>query len=254
MSFSNASQSSPAIILRSRVYAESDKIVTFFSAEVGKLTGIAKGARNSRRRFANCLDPFTTVRVHFKVRPNAGLVFMESCDLLRPPGALADPVKLAYGSYLVELVDLLTVEAEPVEGVFELLGEALEELRTGAATGGYLRCYELRLLHHTGFHPQLDACAQCRKPLDAEESGYLDPKQGRILCSACRQPRDDLLTLRVRTLETLQTLRDLSLSAARRLPLDETTATEAADLLGRLLALHLPRPLRSVRLIPTLSE
>jgi DNA repair protein RecO (recombination protein O) len=248
------SQSSAAIILRARVYAESDKIVTFFSAEVGKLTGIAKGARNSRRRFANCLDPFTTVRVHFKVRPNASLVFMESCDLLRPPGPLADPVKLAYGSYLVELVDLLTVEAEPVPGVFELLGEALEELRAGPATGSFLRCYELRLLHHTGFHPQLDACAQCRKSLASEDRGYLDPRHGRILCAACREPREDLLPVHGRTLTTLQALRDLPVQEARRYPIDEVTANDAAELLGRLLALHLPRPLRSVRLISTLSQ
>lgn len=248
------SQSSPAIILRARVYAESDKIVTFFSAEVGKLTGIAKGARNSRRRFANCLDPFTTVRVHYKVRPNAGLVFMESCDLLRPPGPLADPVKLAYGSYLVELVELLTVEAQPVAGVFELLSEALEELRMGAATGGFLRSYELQLLQHTGFHPQLDACAQCDKPLRQDDEGFLEPRHGRILCSTCKPTTQDIVALHGATLTTLQLLRDQRLAEARTQSLSSTTATEAAELLGHLLAQHLPRPLRSVRLIPALSQ
>ena len=107
------SQTTEAIILRTRAYAESDKIVTFLSDDAGKLTGIAKGAKNSRRRFANCLDPFTRVRVHFRTRPGASLVFMDSCDLLRPPGALVDPAKFAYGSYLVELVDQLTAEAHP---------------------------------------------------------------------------------------------------------------------------------------------
>jgi DNA repair protein RecO (recombination protein O) len=250
----NASQSSAAIILRARVYAESDKIVTFFSAEVGKLTGIAKGARNSRRRFANCLDPFTTVRVHFRTRPNASLVFMESCDLLQPPGPLADPVKLVYGSYLLELVELLTVEAQPVAGVYELLSEALDELRRGPATGGFLRAYELQLLHHTGFHPQLDACAQCRRPLGGEEPGFLDPPHGRILCVRCRPEGNDVVSLRGRTLITLQGLRNQRLAAARAQSFDDEIAAEAAGLLGRVLALHLPRPLRSVRLIPTLSQ
>src|SRR5216684_9294650 len=102
------SQASEAIILRTRAYGESDKIVTFLSADAGKLVGIAKGAKNSRRRFANCLDPFTRVRAHFRVRAGAALVFLESCDLLRPPDGLAEPAKFAYASYLVELVDQLT--------------------------------------------------------------------------------------------------------------------------------------------------
>src|SRR5438128_8385232 len=80
------SQRSEAIILRTRAYGESDKIVTFLTADAGKLTGMAKGAKNSRRRFANCLDPFTRVRVHFRIRPGASMAFMDSCDLLQPPG------------------------------------------------------------------------------------------------------------------------------------------------------------------------
>src|SRR5213593_4263848 len=99
------SQSSNAVILRSRSYGESDKIVTFLTSDAGKLTGIAKGAKNSRRRFANCLDTFTRVRVDYRSRPGASMVFMDSCDLLEPPGVLADPKKFAYGSYLIELVD-----------------------------------------------------------------------------------------------------------------------------------------------------
>src|SRR5215470_10290947 len=100
-------QTSEAIVLRARAYGESDKIVTFLTADAGKLTGIAKGAKNSRRRFANCLDPFTHVRVHYRVRLGAGLVFMESCDLLQSTGMPAEPSKLAYGSYLIELIDQL---------------------------------------------------------------------------------------------------------------------------------------------------
>src|SRR5438105_8896938 len=114
-------QTSEAIILRSRPYGKSDKIVTLLTHGMGKLTGIAKGAKNSRRRFANCLEPFTRVCVHFRARPNASLVFLDSCDLLHPPGVLTEPAKFAYGSYLVELVDQLTAEAQPVRELYELL-------------------------------------------------------------------------------------------------------------------------------------
>jgi len=129
---------SEAIILRTRPYGESDKIVTFLSLDAGKLTGIAKGAKNSRRRFANCLEPFTRVRAYFRTRPGASLVFLESCDLVRVPAPLADPVKLAYGGYLVELVDQLTEEAHPVGDIYHLLAEGLTTLESGAATGAFV--------------------------------------------------------------------------------------------------------------------
>src|SRR6185295_17336061 len=122
-------QANEAVVLRTRAYGESDKIVTFLTNDAGKLTGIAKGAKNSRRRFANCLDPFTRVRVHYRARPGASLVFMESCDLLHATGSLAEPNKFAYGSYLIELVDQLTEEAHPVLEVYQLLHEALEQLQ-----------------------------------------------------------------------------------------------------------------------------
>jgi DNA repair protein RecO (recombination protein O) len=44
-------ESTPAIVLRTREYGESDKIVTFLSRTAGKFSGIAKGAKRSQRRF-----------------------------------------------------------------------------------------------------------------------------------------------------------------------------------------------------------
>ena len=47
-----------AIVLRLLDYGESDRIVTFCTNGYGKVRGIAKGARRSRKRFANALEPF----------------------------------------------------------------------------------------------------------------------------------------------------------------------------------------------------
>ena len=40
-----AEESTPAIVLRARDYAESDRIVTLLTLNAGKLSGIAKGAK-----------------------------------------------------------------------------------------------------------------------------------------------------------------------------------------------------------------
>ena len=47
----------PALVLRGRTHGESDKIVTFLTRDWGKVTGIAKGAKRSQRRFVNVLEP-----------------------------------------------------------------------------------------------------------------------------------------------------------------------------------------------------
>jgi DNA repair protein RecO (recombination protein O) len=245
------SQASRAIILRTRAYGESDKIVTFLTEDAGKLTGIAKGAKNSRRRFANCLDPFTRVRAHFRSRPGAGLVFLESCDLLEAVGALVDPAKFAYGSYLVELIDQLTAEAHPVRELYNLLAEGLDELRHGPATVVFLRAFELQLLYHTGYEPQLQHCGRCHRRLGTA-APFLDPIHGSIVCSGCRGREESLISIEPRTLAALHELKGLRLNELRGHRLPGGVATEAAQLMGRLLALHLPRPLRSTKLIAAL--
>ncbi len=179
---------------------------------------------------------------------------MESCDLLQSTGPLAEPNKFAYGSYLIELVDQLTEEAHPVPEVYKLLREGLDELQRGAATSAFLRVFELRLLHHAGYDPHLQTCARCQQSVLSAERAYLDARQGSILCAACRDTAEQLVPLRGQTLAVLTTLKTATLSEARQHRFAAALAAEAATLLGHLLALHLPRPLRSVKMIAALAS
>ena len=247
-------QSSEAIILRTRAYGESDKIVSFLTVDTGKLTGIAKGAKNSRRRFANCLDPFTRVRVHYRTRLGASLVFMDSCDLLLPPGALATPTKFAYGSYLLELVDQFTVEAQPVQDIYRLLAAGLDEIEHAAATGTFLRTFELRLLHHSGYEPRLTSCNECQRSVGPADGALFDAARGRIVCATCGVREPSLLPVSGKTLTELDAIKTATFADARQRRLSPATANEAAQILGHLMAQHLPRPLRSVSLIAALTR
>ncbi|MDX2167199.1 MAG: DNA repair protein RecO [Deltaproteobacteria bacterium] len=245
------SLSSPAIVLRWRAYGDSDKIATLLTEQFGKLTGIAKGARNSRRRFPNSLEPLARVRVHFRQRPGASLAFLESCELLTPTDAFAEPNRFAYGSYLVELADRLTIEEDPVHSLYALLAEALAELEQGPATTGFLRAFELQLLTGAGFEPQLDACGRCQRPWMADETAWLSLHHGTVVCASCRAADDATVAVASPLLARLEALKNGRLATARRVGLGEHAA-DAALLTGRLLALHLARPLQSVQLIAQL--
>jgi DNA repair protein RecO (recombination protein O) len=247
------SRSSRAIVLRWRAYGDSDKIATLLSEDFGKLTGIAKGARNSRRRFANSLEPLARVRVHFHQHPTATLAFLESCELLSSTVGLSDPSRFAYGSYLVELADQLTLEDDPVRRLYALLDDALRELERAPATTAFLRAFELQLLTCAGFEPQLDRCTRCERPWTAGEPVYLSVSRGTFACARCRSEQDATVSIEVSLLPQLAELKALPLAACRERPLG-ALAREAGELTSRLLALHLVRPLRSVKLIEQMGS
>ena len=52
-----------ALILRTYKLGESDRIVVFLTRDRGKKRGVAKNARQSRRRFGGALEPLTCGRV-----------------------------------------------------------------------------------------------------------------------------------------------------------------------------------------------
>jgi len=243
--------SSLAIVLRWRSYGESDKIVTLLTRDFGKLTGIAKGAKRSRRRFPGSLEVLARVRVQYRRRPEASLAFLESADLLAPMGELADPARFAYGGYLVELVDRLTVEEHVVPELYDLLAEALAALAEGPATSALLRAFELQLLVRAGYAPPLDTCGTCHDPLPRVDSVFLDPIRGVLRCFRCRGS-GSVIEIGAEVIGRLAALRDVPIGECRELGFG-AIADEAAQLTGRLIEQHLSRPLESPKLIAQLA-
>ena len=247
------SHTSDAVVLRWRSYGESDKIVTFLTREYGKITGIGKGAKNSRRRFPNSLEPLARVIVRFRQRRSASLAFLEGAELRSDRALVMDAERLAYGSYLTELAEQLTVEWNPVVPTYELLDEALEALETGPATAAFLRAYEVKLLAHTGFNPPLENCPRCGASLlSGDEVSFL-PAHGTFSCIDCENRGNTTLPVSTSVLERLRTLRQLSLSECRSESLG-SHREDTARLMGELIAVHLVRPLQSPRAIAQLRK
>ena len=63
-----------ALILRTYKLGESDRIVVFLTRDRGKKRGVAKNARQSRRRFGGALEPMTYGRVGYVERERRELV------------------------------------------------------------------------------------------------------------------------------------------------------------------------------------
>jgi DNA repair protein RecO (recombination protein O) len=176
--------------LRARSFGESDKIVSFLTRDFGKISGIAKGALRSKRRFVASLEPFTHVRLGFRTRRHDDLCFIESADIVRGARRLAfDLDRYAYSTYVVELVDSLVEGQEAEAAVFELAEHTLERVDSDPdpPAAEWLRAFEVKLLALTGLEPRIDRCARCqRSSVDAAEANcHFNPRTGTLHCHAC---------------------------------------------------------------------
>ncbi len=55
---------SEAIVLRSYPLREADLLVSFFTRQEGKLRGVARAAKKSKKRFGGSLEPLTRVTLY----------------------------------------------------------------------------------------------------------------------------------------------------------------------------------------------
>src|SRR5258705_4589768 len=94
-----------ALILRTYKLGESDRIVVFLTRDRGKKRGVAKNARQSRRRFGGALEPLTYGRVGYLERERRELVSLHYVEVLRSPLSAVHSEALRYVSYFAQLTD-----------------------------------------------------------------------------------------------------------------------------------------------------
>jgi len=243
-----SSQTTPAIVLRARPYGESDKIVSFLTEDFGKLTGIAKGALRSRRRFVNSLEPFSLVRLQFQDRAHSDLAFIAGADLLFGLQRLAASLeRISYASYLVEITDGLISEREENLAVFQHLRDGLRYLEESGSSLRFLTHYELKLLHLAGYRPALDNCKRCGQVRYDAQVGqwYFSPADGGVLCEACSRIRREVLPLGRLAADTLSMLQGDANNLGSRVLLPSAVIREMRTVLQRFIQYQMDREIKS---------
>ncbi len=236
---------SPAFVLRTRAYGESDLIVTLLTEQQGKVTGIAKGAKNSRRRFAGTLEPFVRVRAVFRPHASSDLAFLVRCELLAVlRGFTRDLDRFAAGSYVLELVDRLVLGRESGGEIFRLLDDALALLDRDTSLDPVLRAFELHLLTATGYAPTIDRCRGCGANLGTVPA-YLVLTRSGLVCRRCVPPQESVRPIAAATVRELARLVSGPLAEAGATAVAPSTLVEAASVTECLVGAVASAPLRT---------
>ena len=156
-----------ALILRTYKLGESDRIVVFLTRDRGKKRGVAKNARQSRRRFGGALEPLTYGRVGYMERERRELVSLHYVEVLRSPLSAVDGEALGYVSYFAELIDEWAPDADPNETLFRLGVSMVEAIAVGVPIQPLARYFEYWVLRLQGVY-ELD------RDLSREAQAFLD--------------------------------------------------------------------------------
>jgi DNA repair protein RecO len=160
-----------ALILRTYALGESDRVVVFLTSDRGKKRGVAKNARQSRRRFGGALEPMTCGRVSYVERERRDLVFLNYVEPIRSPLSVVDADALGYMGYFAELLDECAPEADPNETLFRLGQSVVEASAHGVPVEPLARYFEYWLLRLQGVYPpDTPASEQARAFLAAARS------------------------------------------------------------------------------------
>src|SRR5207245_7905767 len=112
---------SEAIVLRTYPLREADLLVTLFTREEGKIRGVARSAKKSKRRFGGALEPLTRVRAYYDRKTGQELVRLDSCDVIESPLMHAiDYERTIALSYVAEVLDGLLPDDEGNDDVVAL--------------------------------------------------------------------------------------------------------------------------------------
>ncbi len=237
-------------VLRTLSYSESDLIVTFYSHDFGKLKGIAKGAKRSKKRFANVFEPFSLTDIIFTRKSRDMLAFIESCDIVdHYPSIRQDMEKTLIASYFIELTDHFSPEGKKNEKIFELLQNFLMMLERENSSDAIVRFFEMRLLKLAGFEPALDRCVICKKPVTNGNSYYFHPNEGGIKCSACAKIQRYEQPISAGTVRTLLMGKDMDIDKIKLVALSQSLAIESRSILINFISHVLGRDVKSLKVL-----
>jgi DNA repair protein RecO (recombination protein O) len=143
---------------------EADRVVRLLSADQGRWSAVARGARASRRRFAGALEIGT--RLHVVVRRGRGdlPVLAEAERLSGPVRAREDWDRLLLLGYGTELVASLAPEAAEAAKLYGLYGAFVDQLEGDRLPVGLRTALECKALVFAGLGAVLDRCARCGGP------------------------------------------------------------------------------------------
>ncbi|GAA0330973.1 DNA repair protein RecO [Oceanobacillus oncorhynchi subsp. oncorhynchi] len=179
------------MVLKTKDYGETHKLVTIYSGKFGKFQALAKGAKKTKSRMAAVTQPFVFAR--FFVYVGSGLSTIQQGELLNSHRKIReDFVKTAYCSYIAELTDKLLENKNIDPYLFGQFQQTIAWIEENDQAEIPIMMYELKLYKKAGFAPVLNQCINCGS---TQQPFVFSVVEGGFLCPKCRHMDPEAIEL-----------------------------------------------------------
>jgi DNA repair protein RecO (recombination protein O) len=151
-----------AVVLKSQRWGEADRIVTFYTEILGKIGGIARGARRLKSRLGGALEPFGFIDLTVFEKSPDTLVRISQVDVIKSFGKIREDLTvMTAAARMVNMIRAITPDRDPHATVFNTLVGGLQALEDQGDPELCSLLFQIHVLGQTGFRPQTDHCAGC---------------------------------------------------------------------------------------------
>ncbi len=120
-----------AIVLHSRKFGDTSKIVNLYTKDFGKITVIAKGVRKAKSKYGSALEPLSYIEIKFYHKPNRDLHILAEADIIVPYRKISSSFNHLGAGLIISESILITQELNaPHPELFDFFKVILEDLNS----------------------------------------------------------------------------------------------------------------------------
>ncbi len=170
------------VVLKRTYVGEKDAIIKILTGEAGLVSASVKGIKNMKSKLSAGCSVFCYS--DFLLRPGKELyIVAQSTQKEGFFGLSSNIERLSFAAYFAELTAAFSPTAEDAKAILPLLLNTLYLLSNSAKNMELIKCvFELRLLCHLGYAPELDICCDCG---DSRSLCFFSPSAGGTVCRGC---------------------------------------------------------------------
>ena len=229
------------IVIKQKIWGESDLLVSLLSDEGERLDLVVKGAGNGKSKRKNHIELMNQIKG--TVYESAHHSYLQTVECQESYFHLKQSFERVFQVYiLLEVIEQSTLPKNADPQLYELLEATLSHLNQKNVLSLGAEIGLVKWGEALGILPSFRTCGECHKNMETTARWNHDKQV--LLCQACAHPHSEELPLKYR--KALEFFKSASFHECSSLTFQEEEVLKLRELIPYLLRAHLEKPLKTL--------